>query len=105
MAIIKIPYKYKHYPDCSKATKVDKYLHHPNVVGFGAVILCFVLILIGGGLFNLNRDSSVLSVIAGVFFVAGFVMLLGGAFLIPWLADKLHIADRVYEKETGKKVY
>ena len=105
MAIIKIPYRYKNYPDCPKATKVDKFLHNPGAAMFTSIFLCFAVILVGAGFYNLNRDNAILTGIGTVFFILSFVILFGGAYLIPWLADKLHIADRVYEKETGKKIY
>lgn len=103
---IKIPYQYKVYRDGPKATMVDKLLHKPSFLSFFSIVLCFLLILIGSGIYNIaSQRIAILRALGGIAMFAGLIVMFAGPFVIPRLADKLHIADRVYEKETGRKIY
>ena len=103
---IKIPYQYKVYRDGPKATMVDKLLHKPSFLSFISIALSFLLMLIGAGIYNIHSQESVIcTTLGGIVIFSGMIMMFAGPFLIPWLADRFHIADRVYEKETGRKIY
>lgn len=106
MARITYTYTYKNYPDCDKATKLSKFWNSPNKACIMGMIIGFAWMMLGGLFYNLVGDSSkfLTGVISVVFLVVGFAVFIAGTWIIPAVFNALKISDRVYEKETGKKI-
>ena len=103
MARFTYTYQYKNYPDCQKATNLSKFWCSPKHGGYIGFALGFAIILLGALAYNMNGHE--LGFLNILLLIIGTAFFLFGAFLIPGLFKLLKISDRVYEKETGKKIY
>ncbi|MBR6165010.1 MAG: hypothetical protein IKQ45_03665 [Clostridia bacterium] len=102
MARITYTYQYKNYPDCPKATRLSKFWCSPRHGGFIGMAVGIVIMLLGALVYNANGHH--LGAVDVILMLLGFGFFLFGALLVPALFKLFRISDRVYEKETGKKI-
>ena len=102
MARYTYTYSYKNYPDCPKATRLSRFWCSPKHGAFIGIAIGMVFILLGVLLYNAcGHKSNIANV---TLLLIGIAFFLFGALLVPALFKLFKVSDRVYEKETGKKI-